>query len=131
MSERLGMIKTGQRIGFNPETIDEALNFVERYRLDFMGKNPKVAMAVSYRIAGLMCKDSHTWYQILNEMDVQPPNTWKTYRGLLNSRSEKLKEIGVTKEQLEYKVRRVSRKNGDSSRKEEEEISKIFRDIFY
>ncbi|OGI12301.1 hypothetical protein A3K64_03185 [Candidatus Micrarchaeota archaeon RBG_16_36_9] len=131
MKERLKIIKQGQRIGYRPGTIDGTLDFIEKYRLNFMGKKPEVISAVSYRIMGLACGDPHTWQDIFDEIDVEPRYASVVYRQLLDFKSKRLKEIGITKKQLENKVRSfILRQNNGSSDEDRKEISEIFRNIF-
>lgn len=49
------IIEYGRRIGYKPETIDGTLGFIDRYRLNFIGRKPEVVGAVSYSIMGLAC----------------------------------------------------------------------------
>jgi hypothetical protein len=131
MEEILEMIKAGQRIGYRRETISEALSFMDRYRLNLKGKKSKVVSAVSYRIMGLACGDTHEWKEIFAEIDVYPHYAWEVYRELLDSKSKRLDELGIARKQLDIRVMNCTRRQGNGTSDEERrEISEIFRSIF-
>jgi hypothetical protein len=97
-----------------------------------MGKKTEVAGAVSYRIMGLACGDPYSWEEIFAEIDVEPRYAWMVYRELLDSRSKRLEEIGITRKQLESRARSYMnmKRQGNGSSEDGREISEVFRSIF-
>lgn len=124
----------GYKIGHSPYAIDEALKFIEKYRMSFMGKTARVVASVVYWIVGFICKEPHTWHEIITQTGCTPYNIWKIHGELLDANSEKLKKLKITKDELSSRVRvfMLHRHiNSPLYEKEKEEISKLFKEIFY